>query len=211
MSTMKSEKKSTYPFLESVGVYDGRAPLLPYHQARVDRTFAAFYPGQQPIDLRRLLEKTSFPPGKRKWRVSYNHEAVKAEIAPFPKRDISCLQIMEVEDLDYAYKFTERDKLDALYQRKAQSADEILILRNGFLTDAYYYNVVVKIGSKFLTPRQPLLKGVMRAFYLENQKIQEADLTKEDLFSAEGVYLINALHSLEEAPFVRRERIIWEN
>jgi len=205
---MKSERKFIFPFLESVGVYDGRAPLLPYHQARVDRTFAAFYSGQRPLDLRRLLAETSFPSGRRKWRISYNHQAAKAEIAPFPKRDISCLQLMEVDDLDYAYKFTERNKLDALYERKAEPADEILIFRNGWLTDAYYYNVVVKMGSKLLTPRQPLLKGVMRAYCLEQQQVQLADIRIADLYKAEGVYLINALHPLERAPYIGRERII---
>lgn len=207
---MKSEKKSTYPFLESVGVYDGRAPLLPYHQARVDRTFAGFYPGQPPLDLRRLLEETSFPAGRIKWRILYNHRTAKTELGPFPERDISRLQIMEANDLDYTYKFTERDQLDVLYQNKADTADEILILRNGFFTDAYYYNLVFKFGDALLTPREPLLPGVMRAYYLEQGQIQLADIRLADLADAEGVYLINALHPLERAPFIRRERIIWE-
>ncbi len=210
MSTMKSEKKSTYPFLESVGVYDGRAPLLSYHQARVDRTYARFYPGQPPLDLRRLLEEASFSAGRIKWRILYNHRAAKTELGPFPERDISRLQIMEADDLDYGYKFTERDKLDTLYQNKADTADEILILRNGLFTDAYYYNLVFEFGDALLTPQQPLLPGVMRAYYLDQGQIQLSDIRLADVAEAEGVYLINALHPLERAAFIGREQIIWE-
>ncbi|NBB88800.1 MAG: hypothetical protein GVX96_03295, partial [Bacteroidetes bacterium] len=134
-------KKSTYPFLESVGVYDGLAPLLPYHQDRVDRSFAAFYPGQKPIELLRLWDRTEFPPGKFKWRIEYNDQAMESEICAFPKRKIEYLQIVEDNTIEYPYKFTDRDRLDPLYEQKTDAADEILIFRNGLLTDAYYYNV----------------------------------------------------------------------
>ncbi len=205
---MKSERKSTYPFLESVGVYDGQAPLLPYHQARVDRTFAAFYPRQKPLDLVSLWEKTDFPAGKLKWRIPYNAREAEPQIQPFTERNIEQLQIVVDDSIEYAYKFTERDRLDALYEEKVDDADEILIIRNGLLTDAYYYNVVIKMGSDLLTPRQPLLPGVMRAYCLENEQIQLANIQLADLYKSEGVYLINALHPLERAAFIERERII---
>lgn len=204
---MKLERKSTYPFLESVGVYDGQAPLLPYHQARVDRTFAAFYPEQKPLDLKTLWEKTDFPSGHIKWRIPYNARESDPKITPFPTRNIEQLQIVVDDTVEYAYKFTERDRLDALYEQKANVADEILIIRKGLLTDAYYYNVVVIMGPDLLTPRQPLLPGVMRAFCLKQEKIQCADIRVADLTAAEGVYLINALHPLERAAFIERERI----
>lgn len=209
MNTMKSERKSTYPFLESVAVYDGQAPLLPYHQARVDRTFAAFYPQQKPLDLLRLWKKTNFPTGKVKWRIPYNVRKAAPQIKPFPERNIEQLQIVVDDTIEYAYKFTERDRLDALFDQKGDDADEVLILRNGLLTDAYYYNVVVKLGDKLLTPRKPLLPGVMRAYCLGEGLIQPADIRLEDLAEAKGVYLINALHPLERAAFIEREHMIW--
>jgi len=207
---MKSVKKSTYPFLESIGVYEGQAPLLPYHQARVDRTFAAFYPGQKPLDLLELWQKINFPPEKVKWRIQYNALEQKAEICAFPERKIEYLQVVKDDTIEYAYKFTERDRLDVLYREKAEPADEILIIRNGLLTDAYYYNVVVKIGAQLLTPRKPLLAGVMRAYCLGEGLIQPADIRLEDLAEAKGVYLINALHPLERAAFIEQEHMIWE-
>ena len=207
---MKSVKKSTYPFLESIGVYEGQAPLLPYHQARVDRTFAAFYPGQNSLDLLELWQKINFPPEKVKWRIAYNAHEHNAEILSFPERKIEHLQIVKDDTIEYAYKFTERDRLDVLYREKAEPSDEILIVRNGLLTDAYYYNVVVKTESGLLTPRTPLLAGVMRAYCLEKEQVQLADIRMNDLRNSEGVYLINALHPLERAAFIEQEHMIWE-
>ena len=207
---MKSVKKSTYPFLESIGVYEGQAPLLPYHQARVDRTFAAFYPGQNSLDLLDLWQKASFPSEKVKWRIQYNALEQKAEICAFPERKIEYLQVVKDDTIEYAYKFTERDRLDVLYREKAEPADEILIVRNGLLTDAYYYNVVVKTESGLLTPRMPLLAGVMRAYCLKKEQVQLADIRMNELKNSEGVYLINALHPLERAAFIEQEHMIWE-
>src|SRR6056297_664115 len=207
---MKSVKKSTYPFLESIGVYEGQAPLLPYHQARVDRTFAAFYPGQNSLDLLDLWQKASFPSEKVKWRIQYNALEQKAEICAFPERKIEYLQVVTDDTIAHAYKFTERDRLGVLYREKAEPADEILIIRNCLLTDAYYYNAVVKIGAQLLTPRKPRLAGVMRAYCLGEGLIQPADIRLEDLAEAKGVYLINALHPLERAAFIEQEHMIWE-
>jgi len=207
---MKSVKKSTYPFLESIGVYEGQAPLLPYHQERVDRTFAAFYPGQKPLDLLELWQQTNFSPEKVKWRIAYNAHEHNAEILSFPNRNIERLQVVQDDTIEYAYKFTERESLDALYANKSDVADEILIIRNGLLTDAYYYNIVVKTESGLLTPRTPLLAGVMRAYCLEKEQVQLADIRMNDLKNSEGIYLINSLHPLERAAFIGREQIIWE-
>ena len=57
------------------------------------------------------------------------------------------------------------------------------------------------------TPRQPLLKGVMRHYLLNKRTLQEIDLSPEDIAPANRlgitkVSLINAMLPLESAPVI---------
>ena len=71
--------------------------------------------------------------------------------------------------------------------------DEIIIVKNGLITDTSFTNLALFDGNRWLTPKPPLLLGPKRAQLLEAGIIEEAELTLEDLRKAEKVSLFNAM------------------
>ena len=59
---------------------------------------------------------------------------------------------------------------------KKGDCDDILIIRNGLITDMSYANVAFFDGTQWLTPRIPLLAGTCRERLLETGPIREADI-----------------------------------
>ncbi|MBK8371293.1 MAG: hypothetical protein IPL20_08025 [Saprospiraceae bacterium] len=57
---------------------------------------------------------------------------------------------MTADDIEYPYKWVERPELDEVFRQKG-NADEIIIIRKGWVTDAYYYNLVFEKMVNFYT------------------------------------------------------------
>ena len=77
-------------------------------------------------------------------------------------------------------------------------ADEILIVKNGFITDISYANIVLKHRDGLITPAHCLLKGTRRQQLLDQGVITEQAINVDDLFRAESVLIINAMLGLED-------------
>ena len=78
-----------------------------------------------------------------------------------------------------------------LEQRK--DADEILIVKNGLITDASYANIIFKKENRWFTPNTYLLNGVMRQALLNNKSIEVADINQINFREYESCKLINAM------------------
>ena len=181
-------------FVETIKIKNGKALALPYHQARMERTIRRFFPSiaSEEINLSSLIspkEEMNF----YKARVVYGAQGVEAiEYAPYKMKEIHSLKVVEDDSIDYTYKSTDRSALNALVAQKGD-CDEIIIVKNGLITDTSFTNLALFDGKKWLTPKHPLLQGTKRAQLLETGIIEEADLTPEDLKKAEKVSLFNAM------------------
>ena len=190
-------------FIETIKIKNGKALALPYHQARMERTIRRFFPSfpsftsfpsiaSADINLSSLIspkEEMDF----YKARVVYGAQGVEAiEYAPYKMKEIHSLKVVEDDSIDYTYKSTDRSALNALAAQKGD-CDEIIIIKNGLITDTSFTNLALFDGNRWLTPKHPLLLGTKRAQLLEAGIIQEADLTLEDLRKAEKVSLFNAM------------------
>jgi 4-amino-4-deoxychorismate lyase len=73
-------------------------------------------------------------------------------------------------------------------------SDDILIIKNGMVTDTSYSNVIFrdKIGN-WVTPSTCLLKGTRRLNLLKNRIITETDIRVSDLKYYNEIRLINAM------------------
>lgn len=190
-------------FVETIKIKNGKALALPYHQARMERTIRKFFPS--------FPSFTSFPslatveiklsslisPNEEmhlyKARVVYGAQGVEAiEYAPYKMKEIHSLKVVEDNNIDYTYKSTDRSALNALVAQKGD-CDEIIIVKNGLITDTSFTNLALFDGNNWLTPKHPLLHGTKRAQLLEAGIIEEAELTLEDLRKAEKVSLFNAM------------------
>ena len=182
-------------FSESIRFEDGQFHLLPFHQERVNRTFATFFPGQESLMLDAILPGFN-EEGKYKFRVVYDHSTYFVEHAPYHPKDIRTVNIVEANELDYSFKYADRTELNELL--KQAKTDEIIIVKNGFITDTTYANIACFDGHDWWTPGRPLLNGTKRADLLNLGILKTRNIRPEELGSFQKVCIINAMLNLDE-------------
>lgn len=190
-------------FIESIRVINGKAELLSFHQARLDRTFAHFFNAVKPFNLTSVIQQNPPPDNKLyKLRIEYSNEMTSIEYQPYEKREIKSLQVVELpEDFKYSYKFTDRSVLNSLSKNIKEDTLPIFIQR-GMPTDSLYTNLIFKDKNALFTPKIPLLNGVQREYLLKSKIIKAKSILLKDIQKFEGVYLINAMMPLNEAVFI---------
>ena len=75
-------------------------------------------------------------------------------------------------------------------------SDEVLIVKDGLITDVSIGNVALHDGVEWFTPRKPLLAGTMRRRLLEEGRIKERDIRPTELRHYERLSIINAMLDL---------------
>lgn len=182
-------------FVETIKIENGKAQGLAYHQERMEKTIRHFFPSLYQVFLP-SLEKTLTPKDYMnlyKARVVYGELGVeKVEYAPYIMRTITSLQVVEDDTIEYCFKSTDRNHINALAAKKG-NCDEIIIVKHGLLTDTSFTNLAVYDGSHWLTPKRPLLPGTKRASLLNRGIIEEADISLQNLANAQKVSLFNAM------------------
>lgn len=186
-----------YPFVETIRVEDGVPHNLCYHQLRMADTMRRFFPHTPVPSLASELEARKWPAGIT-WKVHVEYDArgimlFKAD--EYHIRHIARLRLVVCDDIDYAYKSADRRRLETLFALRGE-ADEVVIIRNGLLTDTSYSNIALFDGRHWVTPRQPLLRGTMRQSLLDAGVLTEQDIKAEDWNSYRQVSLINAMMPL---------------
>lgn len=176
-------------FLETIRAEEGELFHLEYHQARMRRTLDAFAVTAE-YDLASLLQPPSG--GVIRCRVIYDAEGVDVTYHPYPPRRFTTLQAVIDDTIDYPYKYADRRRLEALYERRGAS-DEIVIVKGGVLTDATIANIALFDGSRWLTPKRPLLPGTTRERLLDEGTLETAEIRLEDLPNFERCALLNAM------------------
>jgi 4-amino-4-deoxychorismate lyase len=195
--------------VESIKLKDGKILHLSYHQDRMNRSVEELYPGTRPIDLAKaIVIPTNFKTGLFKVRVLYWQTIEKVEIDPYNFRTIQSLKVVQHEIIDYHLKYTDREILQQLFALRG-NCDDIIIIKNGFVTDSFAANLLFFDGHNWVTPATPLLKGTQRQFLLEQGIILEKEIREEDIRSYQKIGLINAMVDFEEMPEININRIVY--
>jgi len=194
-------------FLESICIIEGRPQNLEAHQERMLLT-AAHHGFTAP----QLPQPTPLLPGhlthgKVKWRIQYREEILFMEFNPYSPKEIRSLRLVEGKP-DYAFKYADRTALDRLMLQKG-ACDDILIIRNGLITDSSHSNVVLQQGDRLYTPTTFLLNGTRRQQLLREGMITEKELPASELHHYDRILLINAMLTLDEASSIPIENIHW--
>jgi 4-amino-4-deoxychorismate lyase len=164
-----------------------------YHSLRFKQSYQNFYWKRPEFDLFEGIEiPHNHKNGRFKLRISYNQNDKNHTLQPYQERRINSLKIVHNDAIDYALKFEDRSLLNSLFEKRMQ-CDDILIVKNGWLTDSLYANLSLWDGQKWYTPKTCLLKGTKRMKLLETKEIQEASLQLKDLKKFIGFQLINAM------------------
>jgi 4-amino-4-deoxychorismate lyase len=180
--------------LESIKIANGQPQNLLWHQRRLDASRQeVFGVGLPPISLLEVLNTSQLDNHTiYKARVIYGEELNKVEIESYAVRPIQSIRVVEVKNLDYSHKYADRSAINTLFSQRG-ATDDILMARNGLLTDCSYANVCFWDGDKWHTPAEPLLAGTKRASLLDKGLITERKIAVNDIKYFESVTLINAM------------------
>lgn len=186
------------PLLETIKCENGALFNLEYHQQRFDFSRAEYFGAKEKIRLNEIIQiPAGAQEGLYRCRVIYAENMLKIEFIPHTFRKVKTLKLLAAEDIDYKFKYADRTRIEQLFS-KQEDCDDILIVKNGLITDTSIANVVFRVGSNWWTPDKPLLKGTRRASYLSEGKIRECRIGVNDLARFEAVKLINAMQGLDD-------------
>ena len=178
-------------FIETIKVEGGILFNIDLHQKRFDETRKYFFSGFKPVSLSESLLNIKFEESSiYKLRVTYGQKIEKIEYEVYIRRDIQKIRVVEMDDLDYSYKFLDRscfDKIDLDYY------EEAIIVKNGFVTDSRFSNLVFFDGLKWVTPDTFLLNGTKRQYLLNNEIIKAVPIKIQDLSKYSKVSFVNSM------------------
>jgi 4-amino-4-deoxychorismate lyase len=153
---------------------------------------AADRKGISPLNLFEELTHFSLPEELHKCRVIYDTSIIDIQITPYLKKTPKTFKLIECDSISYSFKLTDRQELDRLFGLR-NDADEIIIVRNGCITDTSIANLVFFDGKNYFTPDTPLLEGTHRARLLFEQKIIQCRISADDLKKYISFKPINAM------------------
>jgi len=144
-------------FIETIQLLHGKLRNLEYHQERFERT------RREVLGIRnhpRLAEVIQIPKGldqgMLKCRLTYAHVVELIEFEAHMIKKAESLKLVYSDDIDYAYKYADRSKLEGLYQQRG-NCDDILVIKNGDMLRAPDLSSFRVAPSIPLTPPPPLL------------------------------------------------------
>jgi 4-amino-4-deoxychorismate lyase len=180
-----------------------------YHNNRVNQSLSAIFGIKNQIHLEKLINIPDHIDNQTyKCRIIYSNKIEKIQFEPYAHKIIKSLKIATCNDIDYGYKYFDRSKINELFERR-EDRDDILIIKNGFVTDSSYANIVFWDGTKWITPSTPLLPGTKRQQLVDEKRIFEKEIKKNDLHSFEKARIINAMIDLEESNNILINNILF--
>lgn len=196
-----------YQLVESMKLKDGIIQNLEYHQSRMNRSMNELFSGAEKLDIAKAITiPENCKSGVYKVRVVYGSEVEKIEIEPYIFRTIQSLKVVHHESIDYHLKYTDRQILQELFAQRG-FCDDIIIIKNGLVTDSFAANLLFFDGETWFTPTTPLLCGTKRQSLLDSGIISEKEIREEDIRSYQKAGLINAMIDFDEMPVIAVEKI----
>ena len=175
--------------LETISIVAGKVENIIYHNRRLNRSRKELYNLDKQIDLNDFIS----PPDARYYRcrVLYAREVESIEYIPYTTRHIQKILLVDSE-IEYGYKYADRTEIDHLLKMH-EDCDDILIVKDGFVTDTTIANVAFLKNGIWYTPRTPLLEGTTRGRLIDNGFLSTQDINKNDIFDYDGFAIMNAM------------------
>jgi len=184
-----SNTSKTPLLLESIKIDEGEIYNLPYHQKRCDKSRKSLFNSDHILTLSSIIKPP--PRGLYKCRIIYADTLHSIEYIPYQEKEIHSLKIVP-SSMSYDFKYANRAKLNTLLS-KFSHYDELIIEKDGYLTDSTIANIAFYDGKQWITPTHPLLKGTMRQKLLDEGFLILKDITSANLKDYTQVALMNAM------------------
>lgn len=183
-----------FPLFETICIKKGVVQQISWHQKRMDDACLQYFDVENPHNLIRAIRiPTPLVEVQRaKARVSYNADGMYITYEPYYEKSIKSLKMIFDDSISYSLKFEDRNALNILYQQR-EKCDDILIIKNGMVTDSTYCNVLFYDGKSWFTSDTPLLHGTCRARLLAEGNVQEVPIHFEMIKKYTSFMLVNAM------------------
>ncbi len=183
--------------IESIRLEDNQLKNLDFHNERFNRSRHQLFSSTDYVDLKEKIIITGKYQDIQRVRITYGKKIEKVEILPYQRRTVTSCKIVFDNDIDYQYKYADKSMFA---KHLTEDGCEIIIIKNGLITDTSFSNIVFYDGVQWHTPAKPLLKGTMRAYLLDKGLIIEKDIPLEMVKSFKKLRFINAFNGFEN-PF----------
>ena len=176
-------------FIESIKSIDGEIFNITFHQKRYENVLHSL----DSTNYQNLLTHLKAPQkGVYRCRVLYTQNELSVSYHAYTKREVKSLKLVYDDKIEYSKKYANREKIEKLFLLK-ESADDILIIQNSLVKDTSIANIAFFDNNRWITPKQPLLKGTTRARLLEQKRLFEEDIYEKDLKKYTKIALLNAM------------------
>jgi 4-amino-4-deoxychorismate lyase len=98
---------------------------------------------------------------------------------------------------DYSYKYVDRRALDELFARRGEQ-DDILMLRDGWITDTSVGNIALCKKNRWFTPAIPLLAGTTWKRLVSSGVLIPRSIHHNDLLRFDAFKIFNAMNDWSE-------------
>jgi len=192
-------------FLETIKVVDGEPMHMKYHQKRYTSVVGS-YKESKVFDLASYIKAPK--EGIFRCRLLYTPKSLlSVSYYPYLKRSVKRLKLIDIGEIEYARKYANREGINQLFNQRGK-CDDVLMVQNGFIKETTIANVAFLKEGLWYTPKEPLLKGTTRERLLDEGKIVEAMISKEELFTYEAIALMNAMIDFDIIHNQKLEEII---
>jgi 4-amino-4-deoxychorismate lyase len=183
--------------IESIRFENGQYKNLELHNERMNCARFELFETSSKIDLNKVLSTTNVCKEVQRVRITYNEEIQSIVFIPYIRKLIQYFKIVIDNEIDYKYKYADRKIFDKFLTDKNC---DIIIIKNGLVTDTSFSNIVFYDGAQWVTPASPLLKGTMREYLIKSGLIIEKAIKPDDIRDFKKFRLINAFNGFEN-PF----------
>lgn len=196
--------------IETLCIRNRQIQNLSAHAARFNHTRLALWNCSEPAPLKTAIQLPDWLLADEtyKCRVTYGPIIQKIEFEVYHVRPVHSLTLINCGGLEYRFKYADRQPINDLFAQRGP-ADDVLMVRDGFLTDTSYANVALFDGDRWLTPAQPLLEGTQRARLLSEGILSPANIRPTDLANFQHIKLINAMLDWDQTAILPANAVSW--
>jgi len=188
-------------FFETVKIQKGEIQNLSFHNKRLNLTIKQNFEIDAKIDLQEHVQQEDF--SLERCKVIYEKSIKKIQFFPLIPRKFQSFKVLET-NITYNFKNVDREDIELLMSQKG-SCDDIIMIKEGLVTDTSIANIAIYDGVKWITPKKPLLKGTYRESLLKKQLLLEKDVKMKDIKNAVRFAIMNALVGFYEVKGVKLE------
>jgi 4-amino-4-deoxychorismate lyase len=193
-------------FIEVIKAADGVYLNLEAHAVRMDRTMRRHF--REAFHHPSLPKALPAPPprGVSMLTLLYGREIISMEFSDYARPSLDSMAMVDAGQVDFPFKSRDRGRLDAI--REFAGADEAVIVRNGFITNATSANLVFRdFHGGLFTPLHYIHSGTKRESYIRNKTVTAYPIKHDQLASYETVTLVNAMLDIEDGVSFECSRI----